>query len=168
MANEIKLAAQLNGRCVHFGDFSDKELLDAGLKTEELSAKYLGYELVNETTIRMKYYCNYCKEEEIVEKPVEEDFLYIGDCPYDEDPYKQYSSRKAAQAFALQLKNTFGNPPDGAHIRVAREEGGGGYYTVVCDYTTGKPLSVAYAFMLEGNLPAKWSPAALTFLQSNN
>jgi hypothetical protein len=107
--------------------------------------------------------CNFCGLEE--EYELYADYLYIGDCPSEEEPFKTYTTAQICKALIIQLRNTFGYEPEGARLE-ARYEAGSDGRTVVCHYEPKKPLSVAYAFMLEGHLPERWSPSAKEFLKS--
>lgn len=174
MAKMKDLSEYMGSICVHFLELIeidgsiDNVIGEEQKRGIDVSAYYVRSTKENceEGMIAHIYHCNLCNEEERHEVKIETDSVYIGDCPHEEDPYKKYNSLKVARAFVLQLKNSFVEPL-GANIRVNREQGGGGYYDVVCDYSTEYPYSLAFALMLESSLPEKWSPAAKRFLEGN-
>lgn len=168
MANEKKLQEQLKGVCELYQDIDWMSKEDKKAFLAECAAE--GF-VPDTTFLRAEkqtdgmhyiYMCPNCEIEHETIMPIERDFLYIGQAPADDDRYSNYTSWLTCQALLIQLTNTFGNPPEGGELRLRQESG---YMEIVCYYNTEFPLSMAYAFMLEGNLPSKWSPAALAFLQ---
>lgn len=159
MGKMNELSQYLDGHCIHFADaiqFPEDDPIP--------TAKYVSYRYEDGKTIVSRY-CSACEEiEEDVIEPGK-DYIYIADCPHEEDPYGLYPSSRICQAFILQLRNTYGKEPNGARLYAKFESGADGY-TVCCEYTKEIPFSVAYAFMLEGNLPEKWSPAAKRYLET--
>ena len=163
-AERLKLALQQT--CPDLEDFSYTEIKEIEAELGKSSKMdYVGCQ-VDGDTVKKIYACHICNTTHVIEEAVVDDFIYIGDAPSDEyDCYKQYTTSTICQALIIQLRNTFGKEPDGAHL-ARKFEGGADGYTVVCHYNTGKPESEAYAYMLEGNLPERWSGAALTYLES--
>lgn len=168
MISKAKLQEYLTGVCPLYEDL---DILDREGKKEMLDM--LAKEGCTPDTVFLRaeqradgmhyfYQCPNCEMEEEKVLPIEKDFLYIGSGPADDERYSNYTSWLTCTALLIQLKNTFGSPPEGARVHLRQESG---YMEVVCDYDTRFPLSMAYAFMLEGNLPAKWSPAAIRFLK---
>ena len=166
MAKLKNLSEYLQGVCIHFKELQDIAPLPGD---EPLPiADYLTYrqDELNDQVIITRY-CHGCQEREEEAIKYEEDFIYIADCPESEDPFHKYPSSRICQALILQLRNTYGHEPDGARLYAKYEAGTGGY-TVCCSYKTQYPLSVAYAFMLESNVPEKWSPAAKRYLEGGD
>ena len=167
MANPHRLAEYAKGVCPLLEDLDSTELAEyeaaAQADGTSIYTEYLKVE-VKADGAHWFHRCDMC--EEIHEKvlPIETDFVYIGQGPSEDDRYSKYTSWLTCQALIIQLRNTFGNEPEGARLYLRSEMGGGGYKEVVCEYDTRFPLSYAYAMMLEGNLPAKWSASALTWL----
>lgn len=167
-----KLEVNMNTICKDYLElvdvtYSETEVIrDAKEQGEDITARYLRCERANATHMRYVYFCESHQAEESAEVLIETDFIYIADCPSEEDPYKRYDSSKVCRAFLVQLKNTF-VIPKGASLKIRREEGGGGYYTVVCWFTTEHPESLAFAYELEGNVPEYWSETAKRFLDLN-
>lgn len=163
MGKMKELGQYLEGVCIHFADLQNVCPLpgDPPLPI----ADFVSYRIEDGKTIIVRH-CQGCDElEEDVIEQTGTDFIYIGDCPHDEDPFHKYPSSRICQALIIQLRNTYGKEPDGARL-YAKFEGGCDGYTVCCEYTREKPFSVAYAYMLESNLPEKWSPAALRYLET--
>lgn len=96
------------------------------------------------------------------------DFIYISSTPVDEDCAQVGSdnymerARKECNVFRDQLRRQFGAEPEGASIKIKREDGhdAGSYLEVVCHYDDELPASVDYAFKLEGETPEKWDDVA--------
>ncbi len=168
MANVKRLQEYLQGTCVLYQDIDwmnreDKKGFLADLAAEGFveHIPFVRAEKKEEGMLYV-YNCPNCEIEHEVLMPIEWDFLYIGQGPADDDRYSNYTSWLTCQALLIQLTSTFGNPPEGAELRLRQESG---YIEIVCYFNTELPLSMAYAFMLEGNLPEKWSQAALDFLK---
>ncbi len=95
------------------------------------------------------------------------DFINIGPAPCDEkcaqvgeDTFPE-QSRKECRAFMGQLKRVFGEPPEGAELRIKSfEHDFGTYREVVCYFDDAYPESREYAFKLEGEAPSKWDEQA--------
>ena len=159
MGKMKELGQYLRGTCIHFTDaiqFPGDEPIP--------TADFVRYYMKDGNAIIVRH-CNGCDElEEDVITPGK-DYIYIGDCPNDEDPYGQYPTVRICWALILQLRNTYGPEPDGAKL-FAKHEAGADGYTVCCEYTREKPFSAAYAFMIEDSLPEKWSPAAKRYLET--
>ncbi len=159
----------ITGICVHWRELAefdgDKAIVEeAKERGMNIETKFLRVEPIDAQRVDYVYFCEECNEEEHVTVPVETDYIYLAECPNDEDPFKKYTSHKVACAMAMQLRNTW-VIPKGAEIRIKREVGGGGYYTVVCYYNTMYPYAVEFAYFLEGNIPDNWSPAAKRYLE---
>lgn len=165
MAKTQGLMAYMNGECPDWTDFSTAELKEMDMTRKDIEATFINWEKIDDGHIRLDYMCAFCNEVHEVIEEIRADYEYIADCPYDEEPYKLYPSQVVCQAFRLQLRNTFGKEPKGAELQIRHEQGGGGYFTVVCSWDGENPLARAYAMMLEGNVPANWSPAAKKFLE---
>lgn len=96
------------------------------------------------------------------------DFVYIAPTPVDEDCAQvgtdnyMERARKECNAFRNQLRRVFGAEPEGAEIKIKREDGhdAGSYLEVVCWYNENYPESVDYAFKLEGETPERWDEEA--------
>lgn len=174
MAKHPELSEYMINVCVHILELIDVDgSIDAVIGEEQkrgldVSAHYTrsSKEGCKDGYINHFYRCNLCNREEAHLTEIVDDYIYIGDCPEEENPFDKYPSRLVAKALVLQLNNTY-VVPLGAKIGVKREEGGGGYYTVVCHYNTAYPYAVAFAYMLESNLPTRWSPSAQTFLSNS-
>ena len=141
---------------------------DAEEGDTDFSAKFLRTEAIPGDTenIHWVYFCNHCKKEEFHVVPKDQDFIYIGECPIDENPFPKLTSRITCMAFKQQLQNTYSIPKGGA-LRIKTELGGGGYYEVVADYNMEYPESYAWALFLEGNTPERWSPKAKAILKGD-
>ena len=162
MSKMKELGQYLRSVCTHFADIQDERPLpgDPPLPI----ADFVTYRMDGENCIIVRH-CQGCDElEEDVITPGK-DFIYIADCPHEEDPFGTYPSRKICEALMIQFRNTHGKEPDGARL-YAKFEGGCDGYTVCCEYTREKPYSAAYAFMMEDSVPEKWSPAALRYLET--
>ena len=159
MGKMKELGQYLQGTCIHFEGCVQMDF-DDPLPT----ADFVNYRVEGENVIIVRH-CNGCDElEEDVITPGK-DFIYICDCPNDEEPFEFFPSARICKAMILQFRNTHGKEPDGARLYAKFESGADGY-TVCCEYTREKPFSAAYAFMLESNVPEKWSPAALRYLET--
>jgi hypothetical protein len=161
MSKMKNLSEYLSGTCVFYhgcDPFPDEDPFP--------TADYLTYETRDGKTF-IKQYCNGCEEQEEYEVTPGKDFIYIGECPHDEDPFHKYPSSRICQALIIQLRNTYGREPDGARLYAKFERGADGY-EVCCEYHNEKPLSFAYALMLESNLPERWSPAAKRYLEGGD
>lgn len=164
MANMKKLAEYAKGVCPLFEDLDYKERKefedalnsDGSIYTEFVKAE------VHADTVSWFHNCSFCNEVHEKVLPIETDYVYIGQAPSDDDRYSNYTSWVTCRALIVQLRNTFGVEPEGARLYAKNEADG--YKEVVCEYDTRFPLSYAYAMMLEGNLPEKWSKAALELL----
>jgi len=159
MGKMNELSQYLDGVCILFKDYEP-------MRGEEPApeAKYVSYRYEDGKTIISRY-CSCCEmiEDDVIEPGI--DFIYIGDSPHEEEPYGKYPSSRYCQALIIQLRNTHGKEPDGARLYKKFEAGADGY-EVCCEYDKEKPFSAAYAFMIESNLPEKWSPAAKRYLET--
>lgn len=168
MAKMKKLQDYLKGVCPIYADlnYDERQDWERELNKEGVSifTEFRRHEL-NEQDKRVNYvyWCEHCQQEHIKTVDIEEDFLYIGSCPSDENPFDRFTSRQTCQALITQLRNMFGREPEGAQLLAKYERGSDGY-EVVCSYNTGLPLSMAYAYMLEAELPLRWSRSALEYL----
>jgi hypothetical protein len=159
MGKMNKLARYLDSVCILFKDFEPMQGEDPAP-----TAEFVSYRIEDGKTIITRF-CSLCEmNEDDVIKQTGTDFIYIGDCPHEENPHRTFTSGRICNALILQFRNTHGKEPDGARLFAKHEPGADGY-TVCCEYTNEKPYSVAYAFMLEDNLPKQWSPAAKRFLE---
>ena len=162
----------LVGYCEHVTELIEsfypvKEVLkDMNLTNEEGTRNYLRTEPADNGVFYV-YWCNNCKKEENEYIEAESDYLYIGECPVDENPFPEYTSYQTCIAFLLQLTNTW-VIPKGGRLAIKTELGGGGYHMIVAHYQTMYPESLAWAMFLEGNTPEKWSPAAYKLLKGIN
>ena len=93
------------------------------------------------------------------------DYIEIGATPCDEDCAQvgsdNFRERATAEsnAYLRQLIRMFGEPPEGASMRVKWfNHDFGSYPEVVCYYESGD--SAEYAFKLEGNAPREWDGEA--------
>lgn len=91
--------------------------------------------------------------------------------PYDEpcaqidNPDYQDKAVKECQSYIRQLKRVFGEPPDGARLKLRYNPHDlGTYLSVVCEYSRMMPDAVAYAFKCEAEGPAKWDAEAMAEL----
>ena len=128
-------------------------------------ATFLRTEIRPDNQIAWIYFCEDCQVEEERLYDAEEDYVYIGSCPVDENPFPELTSLVACRAFIIQLQNTY-TIPHGGRLQIKAEYGGGGYYEVIAIYDNRWPESVAWALYLEGNTPERWSPKAKEFLKS--
>jgi hypothetical protein len=159
--------------CVHFSELVIGTVENAIAEAQrvdgiDISARYVrsSRDGCQPNQIAHIYHCNLCGEEERHVVAVYTDSVYIGECPSEEEPFKKYAGNKVAQAFALQLNNTF-VVPLGAQIVARRQSTGGGYTTVLVEYSTEYPYAVAFALMVESETPERWSPAAKRYLEGN-
>ena len=175
MANMKRLQHYLKGTCELLSDldYSDKkEMLKIyqdivpGIKAEDFDTDFIDYE-IDEAAGRVtyKFQCRVCDLVHEKTMDIETDYLYIGSCPSEEEgSYRHYTSHQLCIALIRQLVNTFGAPPQGAELKPKYEAGEDGY-EVVCYFNTRYPMSMAYAYMLEAELPKHWSTAAILTLE---
>ena len=100
------------------------------------------------------------------------DYIEIGATPCDEDCAQvgsdNFRERATAEsnAYRRQLIRMFGEPPEGASLRVKWfQHDYGSYPEVVCyyefdDQSDDESKSAEYAFKLEGNAPREWDGEA--------
>jgi len=167
---KVNLEEYMAGVCPLFYDMSTKEQkeYEAELQKEGASiyTTFVDSEVKGQTVIN-RYRCTCCApkgEESIIheiEIPAEKDYVYIGSGVANDNC--GLVTAVTCRALIIQLRNTFGNEPEGARLFAKSEADG--YKEVVCEYDTRFPKSVGYAFMLEGNLPEEWSPAAKRFIE---
>ena len=100
------------------------------------------------------------------------EYLNIGPTPADEECQQlgeNFDSRKAAiemKVFKNQLLRQFGNPPDGATIKVKSFPHDYGSYSEVCVvFDTESRAAVEYAYKVESESPANWDDTARTELE---
>ncbi len=165
MANMKKLAEYAKGVCPLYVDMDYKEQteFEKALQEEGISlyTDFLKSE-IKADGVHYFHACSHCNTVHELVLPIETDFVYIGQAPHDDDRYSNYTSWLTCKALIIQLRNTFGTEPEGARLFLKTEADG--YKEVCCEYDTRFPMSYAYAMMLEGGLPEKWSKAALEFL----
>lgn len=175
MANIKKLTEYLNGTCELMSDLNHcekKEMLKIyqdimpGIKMSDFETDFLDHVLDEAAgKVTYRYWCGVCDmiHEQVLN--IETDFVYIGNCPTEEDDsFDSYTTSQMCRALTTQLINTFGNPPQGAKLMTRYEHGEDGY-EVVCEFNTRYPMSLAYAYMLESELPKRWSASAIAVLE---
>ena len=175
MANVKRLQQYLKCTCELLSDLSyleEKEMLKVyqdivpDIKREDFNTEFIDCE-IDEAAGRVTYRFR-CKVCDLVHErtmDIETDYLYIGSCPSEEEnSFKQYTSHQLCIALIRQLVNTFGAPPQGAELKPKYEAGEDGY-EVVCYFNTRYPMSMAYAYMLEAELPKRWSATAILTLE---
>lgn len=168
---KVNLEEYMQGVCPMFSDLDSKEEREfekefqkegVSLYTTFIDSKVEGQIVTN------RYRCTCCApagETSVIHEvkiPVETDYVYIGSGVANDNC--GMVTAVTCRALIIQLRNTFGNEPEGARLFAKNESDG--YKEVVCQYDTRYPKSIAYAFMLEGNLPAEWSPAAKRFIDA--
>jgi hypothetical protein len=88
------------------------------------------------------------------------DYVSLGTTPVDEyccDLHDITGSRAECRRFIAQLRNQFGNEPEGAELKIkSNPHDFGTYLDVVCYYEEENEEDELYAFNLEENLPEKW------------
>jgi hypothetical protein len=148
-------------------DWKERKEYEAEMNKEGVSiyTDFVKHEMRDDKLI-YTYACSCCAPagetiEHEREMPIERDYLYIGSAPSEEDCV--FPSVLGCKALILQLRNTYGNEPEGAQL-VAKYEAGEDGYEVMCYFDTQHPMSMAYAYMIEGNLPEKWSQAAKDYI----
>lgn len=165
MANMKKLAEYAKGVCPLYYDMDcrERDEFEKALQ-EEVVSLYTDFVKaeVRDDGVHYFHSCTHCDEVHERVLPIEKDFVYIGQAPSDDDRYSNYTSWLTCKALVVQLRNTFGVEPEGARLYLKTEADG--YKEVVCEFDTRFPMSYAYAVMLEGNLPEKWSKGALEYL----
>src|SRR6516164_8498729 len=100
------------------------------------------------------------------------DYMDIGAVPYDEacqqvgtPNYDPMKARKECRVFKNMLRRVFGEPPEGARLRVkGHEHDFGIYHSVAVVFDTDNEAAVEYAFKVERETPAKWDDKALAEL----
>lgn len=165
MANMKKLAEYAKGVCPLFEDldYRERKEFETALNGDgSIYTEFVRVE-VKDDGAHWFHQCSFCKELHEKVLPIEKDFVYIGQAPSDDERFSDRTSWLTCRALVIQLRNTFGVEPEGARLYLKNEADG--YKEVVCEYDTRYPLSYAYAMLLEGNLPEKWSPAALRYLE---
>lgn len=165
MANMKKLAEYAKGVCPLYYDldYREREEFEQAFQEEGVSiyTDFVKAE-VKDDGVHYFHSCTHCNEIHERVLPIETDYVYIGQAPSDDDRYSNYTSWLICTALIVQLRNTFGKEPEGARLYLKTEADG--YKEVCCEFNTQFPLSYAYAMMLEGNLPEKWSNGALEYL----
>ena len=95
------------------------------------------------------------------------EFIDVGSAPMcescaqvgSEDYYDQ--ARRECRAYINQLRRTFGEEPDGAHLSVkSNPHDFGTYLSVICSYDPLIPSSMDYAFRCQGEAPEEWDEEA--------
>lgn len=154
------LGHYLNGVCILFKDFEPMRGEDPAP-----TAEFVSYRLEDGKTIITRF-CSLCEmnEDDVIEPG--KDYVYIGECPHEEEPFRRYHSSNICKALIIQLRNTHGKEPNGARLYAKYERGQDGY-SVFCEYDNEKPYSFAYALLMEDGLPEKWSPAAKHYLEAS-
>jgi hypothetical protein len=94
---------------------------------------------------------------------IEKSFISLGCAPYNEDCVQttdgDYSSkgRDECNRYIELLRKKFGNEPQGARLKIARERHDFGYYyDVAIDVDTDIEEAIEWAFNIERNAPANW------------
>lgn len=147
-------------------DLTRAECKEFGLDVEDFECQFLNHELNEDGSLVTYFYqCNSCGTTHAREFDTGPDFVYIGECPSEEDPFRKYTTMQTCMALREQLRNTYGREPEGAQL-VIRYEAGMDGNTVVCVFDMAHPMSYAYAMLLEGGLPERWSPKAIEILES--
>ena len=97
--------------------------------------------------------------------------LEIGSSPCNEECAQVgqdgYSLRaaKECQAFKNQLIRVFGEPPEGARLKIkGSSHDFGTYYEVAVSFNVENEIAAEYAFKLEGEGPTEWDQEAKTEL----
>lgn len=95
------------------------------------------------------------------------DFIDVGCAPACEDCAQVGSdgyhdrARRECRAYINQLRRTFGDEPEGAHLSVrSNPHDFGSYLSVTCSYDESHPASVDYAFRCESEGPEQWDEQA--------
>jgi len=92
--------------------------------------------------------------------PVYEDCAQVGTPDYTE------RAKAECQAFIGQLKRVFGEPPEGARLKVKgnlHDVGASGvciYYEVAVVFDGANPRAVDYAYTIDDDLPKEWDDEA--------
>ncbi len=91
------------------------------------------------------------------------DYINIGPTPAGEscvqvgDPDYHEKAKEECKRFLKQLKNTFGEPPEGARLGIKSfDHDFGIYHEVVCYFDTENEESMEYCFDIEANTPEYW------------
>jgi hypothetical protein len=93
-----------------------------------------------------------------------QDYIALGPVPCDEDceqvGTKNYDSQKAfdeCSRFKQLILKKFGNPPEGAKVRIKHFPHDFGTYMEVCVvFDEDNQEAIDYAFKVEENLPMNW------------
>lgn len=166
MSKMKELQQYLTIRCPMWEDLTRAECKEFDVDFEDFECQFLTHKLSEDgSRVTYTYQCNNCGTTHEREFDVESDFVYIGECPSDEDPFRKYTTMQTCMALREQLREVFGPEPEGARLAIKYEAGADGY-TVICVFTMAHPMSYAYAMKLEGNLPEKWSPKAIKILEN--
>ena len=96
------------------------------------------------------------------------DYMYIGPTPSDEacaqvgeDNYNE-NARKECRAFIKQLKRQFGEPPEGAELKIKNEAHDfGSYLEVVVAYNADNETAGNWALDVANYAPTNWDKEAL-------
>lgn len=167
MAKMKRLLEYLKGTCELMEDSctSRKELLevyrevDPKLTASDFETDFVKH-IINEAdqTVTYTYRCYVCGIEHEKTMPIETDFVYLGNCPSEDEDvsFKLYCTAYMCRALIDQLRRQFGQEPEGARLR-SKIELGADSNEVICEYDTRYPMSMAYAFMLEANPPEHWT-----------
>lgn len=101
--------------------------------------------------------------------------LEIGSAPYEEDCAQlgssDYTERSKAEcmAFKAQLLRQFGEPPEGARLRIKGcSHDFGMYYEVAVSFDFNDERAGLWAFGVENNAPAYWDEQARSELGMTN
>lgn len=97
------------------------------------------------------------------------DYLHIGPVPAEEKceqvgPSCDYAKMKReCNAFIAAIRTVCGPEPDGANLKLLRQEHDfGSYYEVVCWYDKDNEEARGYAFRVEAEAPNTWADAGMT------
>lgn len=95
--------------------------------------------------------------------PYDEDCAQVGDDNYQKLARLEYS------AMYGQLLRMFGTPLNSTRITCASNQHDfGTYYSLRVLFDTSDPISMEYAYKVEGDWPAKWDAMAIEELKHNN
>src|SRR3990167_542673 len=89
---------------------------------------------------------------ELCSAPTDEKCAQVGDVDY------ATKAKDECRRFIKLLRDKLGVEPDGASLVIkANQHDFGTYYEVACKFDMNNKDAVDYAFMLENNLPSRWS-----------
>jgi hypothetical protein len=81
--------------------------------------------------------------------------------------YDPVKARAECRAFLNQLRRQFGEPPEGAELRLkANAHDFGTYYDVIVTFPDDDRTAIEYALKLEGNTPEYWDAESVAELEA--